>query len=286
MDVLYYLTPQHCQEVVDSVVNTLNRVHARFRVRHPEFAGQVSVLGHSFGSVLLWDILCHQPSRGLPAPTDEARRSAKAGAGDADKEAQAREDRTGQSQGGVEQGTQMEWKAAASLDGENAKERSERQQPTSTCTDTETDAPRPSASSKHAADTIDDTPSATGSYPLPPTNAAAAAAAAVVDSRRWADGERKNSAADRENKFLRAEVARLHKELAGAEARLSTAEARQAQTAEAPFTSSWQQNTIDYGQLAFEVDLFVLIGTRTASAALCLVVNRKRLIHPRYYGAA
>jgi hypothetical protein len=26
------------------------------------------VLGHSFGSVLLWDILCHQPSRGMAAP--------------------------------------------------------------------------------------------------------------------------------------------------------------------------------------------------------------------------
>ena len=37
--------PSRClaQEVVDSVVNTLNRTHARFRVRHPRFQGQVRV---------------------------------------------------------------------------------------------------------------------------------------------------------------------------------------------------------------------------------------------------
>ena len=291
MDVLYYLTPQHCQEVVDSVVNTLNRVHARFRVRHPEFAGQVSVLGHSFGSVLLWDILCHQPSRGLPLPAENDARCSSSATGEVTEEqAQARENhRTGgSSQGGVEQGgyTQMERKAAASsLGGENAKERSESQQPTSTCTDTATEihTPRPSASSEHDADTTSDTTVAAAcSYPLPPTNAAAAAAAAAAvsynhtaaaaDSRRSADGERKESAAERENKFLRAEVARLHQELAGAEARLSTAEARcQAETAEALVTNTWQHNTIDYGQLAFEVDLFVLIGTRTAFFERCLL---------------
>jgi hypothetical protein len=267
MDVLYYLTPQHCQEVVDSVVNTLNRVHARFRVRHPQFTGQVSVLGHSFGSVLLWDILCHQPSRRLPAAADDARRCAKAGADGTEQPAQASEDPAGQRQGDVHQSPQMQRRAAACFDGENAKERTERQQPTSTCTDTDTDAPRPGASLEHTADTTSHTPSAISSYPLPPTNAAVAAAtaAAVVDSRRSVDGERKESAAERENKFLRAEVARLHQELAEAEGRLSAAET--------PVPNTWQQNTINYGELAFEVDLFVLIGTHMASAALCFVAE-------------
>ncbi|GAQ85140.1 unknown protein [Klebsormidium nitens] len=61
LDVLYYMSPVYCQDIVNSVCRSLNRQYARFRRRNPGFDGQVHIFGHSLGSVLSYDILCHQP---------------------------------------------------------------------------------------------------------------------------------------------------------------------------------------------------------------------------------
>jgi len=37
VEVLLYLTPLHCQEMLDSVVLSLNAVHAKFMRRNPNF---------------------------------------------------------------------------------------------------------------------------------------------------------------------------------------------------------------------------------------------------------
>eukprot|EP00850_Spirogloea_muscicola_P001411 SM000005S17208 [mRNA] locus=s5:845442:851065:+ [translate_table: standard] len=59
-DVLYYMSPAYCQFIIDSVTSALNRQYAKFMKRNPDFSGKVSLYGHSLGSVLVYDILCHQ----------------------------------------------------------------------------------------------------------------------------------------------------------------------------------------------------------------------------------
>ncbi|XP_075519759.1 phospholipase SGR2-like isoform X1 [Primulina tabacum] len=59
-DILYYMSPVHCQDIIDSVSNQLNRLYLKFLTRNPGYDGKVSLYGHSLGSVLAYDILCHQ----------------------------------------------------------------------------------------------------------------------------------------------------------------------------------------------------------------------------------
>ncbi|KAK8309364.1 hypothetical protein V6Z12_D02G121200 [Gossypium hirsutum] len=59
-DVLYYMSPIYCQSIIDSVSNQLNRLYLKFLKRNPGYDGKVSIYGHSLGSVLSYDILCHQ----------------------------------------------------------------------------------------------------------------------------------------------------------------------------------------------------------------------------------
>ncbi|KAJ8261092.1 hypothetical protein COCON_G00168150 [Conger conger] len=68
LDLFYYNSPTYCQNIVDSVVSEINRVHALFLHRHPGFAGAVSLAGHSLGSLILFDLLTNQK----PAPGPEA----------------------------------------------------------------------------------------------------------------------------------------------------------------------------------------------------------------------
>lgn len=61
VEVLLYLTPLHRASVLSGVVASLNSAYARFMLRNPNFRGPVSIIAHSLGSVLCWDILCNQP---------------------------------------------------------------------------------------------------------------------------------------------------------------------------------------------------------------------------------
>ncbi|QQP51746.1 SEC23interacting proteinlike [Caligus rogercresseyi] len=60
MDILFYTSPVFGQTIVDTVVSEINRVYRKFLDRNPSFSGTVSVMGHSLGSVILFDILSHQ----------------------------------------------------------------------------------------------------------------------------------------------------------------------------------------------------------------------------------
>ncbi|KAJ3187532.1 hypothetical protein HDU85_006827 [Gaertneriomyces sp. JEL0708] len=60
LDVLLYMTPRYRQEMVKYVTEELNRIYRLFKERNPKFNGKVSILGHSLGSLLAFDILCHQ----------------------------------------------------------------------------------------------------------------------------------------------------------------------------------------------------------------------------------
>ncbi|CAA7061232.1 unnamed protein product [Microthlaspi erraticum] len=69
-DVLYYMSPIYCQAIIDSVSNQLNRLFLKFLKRNPGYDGKISIYGHSLGSVLSYDILCHQHNLSSPFPMD------------------------------------------------------------------------------------------------------------------------------------------------------------------------------------------------------------------------
>ncbi|KAK4803702.1 hypothetical protein SAY86_003519 [Trapa natans] len=69
-DVLYYMSPIYCQKIIDSVSYQLNRLYLKFLKRNPGYDGKVSLYGHSLGSVLSYDILCHQDTLSTSSPMD------------------------------------------------------------------------------------------------------------------------------------------------------------------------------------------------------------------------
>ncbi|CAA0842411.1 Phospholipase SGR2 [Striga hermonthica] len=69
-DVLYYMSPIYCQDIIDSVSIQLNRLYLKFLKRNPGYDGKVSIYGHSLGSVLSYDILCHQETLYSPFPME------------------------------------------------------------------------------------------------------------------------------------------------------------------------------------------------------------------------
>ncbi|KAI3972694.1 hypothetical protein MKX01_019352 [Papaver californicum] len=69
-DVLYYMSPIYCQEIINSVSNQLNRLYLKFIKRNPGYDGKVSIYAHSLGSVLSYDILCHQEKLSSLFPVD------------------------------------------------------------------------------------------------------------------------------------------------------------------------------------------------------------------------
>uniref|UniRef100_A0A8C6PV03 DDHD domain containing 2 n=1 Tax=Nothobranchius furzeri TaxID=105023 RepID=A0A8C6PV03_NOTFU len=60
LDLFFYNSPTYCQTIVDTVASEINKLHALFKQRHPEFEGDVSVTGHSLGSLILFDLLTNQ----------------------------------------------------------------------------------------------------------------------------------------------------------------------------------------------------------------------------------
>ena len=59
-DVLMYLTPNFCRQVLETVTSQICSLHEKFNGLHPDFAkrgGSFSLAGHSLGSVICWDIL-------------------------------------------------------------------------------------------------------------------------------------------------------------------------------------------------------------------------------------
>lgn len=65
LDVLLYYQPQYHQQIFNSVVKQLNTVYHEFCKRNPNFAKnpQVSIMGHSLGSAIAFDIICAQTQR-------------------------------------------------------------------------------------------------------------------------------------------------------------------------------------------------------------------------------
>lgn len=60
LDILFYTSPLFCQQIIDAVAGNLNRIYAKFCERNPAFKGNVSLSGHSLGSLILFDLLNNQ----------------------------------------------------------------------------------------------------------------------------------------------------------------------------------------------------------------------------------
>ncbi|XP_043106501.1 phospholipase DDHD2 [Puntigrus tetrazona] len=60
LDLFFYNSPTYCQTIVDTVASEINRLHSLFLQRHPHFTGHVSLVGHSLGTLILFDLLTNQ----------------------------------------------------------------------------------------------------------------------------------------------------------------------------------------------------------------------------------
>ncbi|KAJ5365027.1 hypothetical protein N7517_007913, partial [Penicillium concentricum] len=80
MDVLLYQSG-YCEHISNIVIQECNRILRLYRKQNPSFKGSVSLCGHSLGSAILFDILCHQPgtntrqngaSKGMAQESDDS----------------------------------------------------------------------------------------------------------------------------------------------------------------------------------------------------------------------
>eukprot|EP00092_Neocalanus_flemingeri_P040429 GFUD01044030.1.p1 GENE.GFUD01044030.1~~GFUD01044030.1.p1 ORF type:complete len:1043 (-),score=301.73 GFUD01044030.1:134-3262(-) len=64
LDVLFYTSPLYCQTILDTVCGEINRMYKLFCSRNSGFGGGSSVIGHSLGSLILFDLLAGQTEAG------------------------------------------------------------------------------------------------------------------------------------------------------------------------------------------------------------------------------
>lgn len=64
LDVLLYYQPFYRRQINEAVVAECNRIVQLFKKHNPKFNGRVSIIGHSLGSVISFDVLSNQPEKG------------------------------------------------------------------------------------------------------------------------------------------------------------------------------------------------------------------------------
>jgi hypothetical protein len=60
LDILLYQSPVYKAHITKIVLEECNRIYKLFRDRNPSFKGKVSLVGHSLGSAVMFDLLCNQ----------------------------------------------------------------------------------------------------------------------------------------------------------------------------------------------------------------------------------
>ncbi|EKG09352.1 DDHD domain-containing protein [Macrophomina phaseolina MS6] len=60
LDVLLYQSPAYKSHISRIVLQECNRIYKLFKDRNPSFNGKVSLVGHSLGSAIMFDLLCQQ----------------------------------------------------------------------------------------------------------------------------------------------------------------------------------------------------------------------------------
>eukprot|EP00835_Amoeboradix_gromovi_P002434 NODE_138_length_17968_cov_0.291175.p2 type:complete len:542 gc:universal NODE_138_length_17968_cov_0.291175:11865-10240(-) len=61
LDILMYMTVKHKISMLKTVALELNRVHDLFISNFPDFSGNISLIGHSLGSLIAFDLLTMEP---------------------------------------------------------------------------------------------------------------------------------------------------------------------------------------------------------------------------------
>ncbi|KYQ88831.1 DDHD domain-containing protein [Tieghemostelium lacteum] len=61
LDLLFFTSPTYSQTIYTEVGTQLNEIYDDFIKKNPTFIGKVSILAHSLGSMICYDILCNQP---------------------------------------------------------------------------------------------------------------------------------------------------------------------------------------------------------------------------------
>ncbi|PIA12589.1 hypothetical protein COEREDRAFT_51821, partial [Coemansia reversa NRRL 1564] len=56
-DILYYFSTFHGHEILYMIINKLNAAYSGFLEKHPEFNGPVSLVAHSLGGLICYEIL-------------------------------------------------------------------------------------------------------------------------------------------------------------------------------------------------------------------------------------
>ena len=81
LDILLYQSPAYKGHISRIVVNELNRTYRLFKERNPSFKGKVSLVGHSLGSAIMFDVLCMQkdPKAKASSQSSKQRRSTEEG---------------------------------------------------------------------------------------------------------------------------------------------------------------------------------------------------------------
>lgn len=57
MDIMYYTSPIYCGEIQAGLVTEMNRLYSMFCQRNPSIKPKVSVIAHSLGAVIVYDIV-------------------------------------------------------------------------------------------------------------------------------------------------------------------------------------------------------------------------------------
>jgi hypothetical protein len=60
LDIMLYQSPAYKPHITRIVLDECNRIYRLFKQRKPTFNGKVSLMGHSLGSAVMFDILCNQ----------------------------------------------------------------------------------------------------------------------------------------------------------------------------------------------------------------------------------
>jgi len=72
LDVLLYQSGTYREHIIRTVLTECNRIFTLFKERNPGFKGKISLVGHSLGSAIIFDILCRQPGDpGIVLPKNE-----------------------------------------------------------------------------------------------------------------------------------------------------------------------------------------------------------------------
>ncbi|KAK3669617.1 hypothetical protein LTR78_010492 [Recurvomyces mirabilis] len=66
LDILLYQSPAYKDHISRIVLEECNRIYHLFIERNPNFNGKISLIGHSLGSAIMFDILCRQGNAVVP----------------------------------------------------------------------------------------------------------------------------------------------------------------------------------------------------------------------------